>query len=192
MADGHGRYRASLASWGAAIDDQLRSWPEHPSQLDSEIVSSDAHEDVLLELGASYPFLADATHRRARAAAKALTGAANSWDYQDENAYASLLFALRRTLATVVELTGDGPPEAMTTEWSRPMSKSEAARLLECPVRKKAEWMTKCIEDGIYRARQITRQQYEFDLGTIDQSVREKFRRSASTAAASVHQLPTK
>ncbi len=87
-----------------------------------------------------------------------------------------LLEILRGVAPPATDSGAEGEAGEEEVEWSRPMSKKEAAKLLKCPHTKKSEWITKLIEDGTLRAKQMTRQTWRFDLSTVDQAVRDQFR----------------
>ena len=67
--------------------------------------------------------------------------------------------------------------QAADAEWSRPMSLSEAARLLGCKDSKRSGYMRALMDDDLIKGRKINRQKWEFRLDTVDSAVRDKFGR---------------
>lgn len=55
------------------------------------------------------------------------------------------------------ETVGDPDQLLDLTEWTRPMSKSEAARYLNCPVKKKAAWINQRVKDGTLKIKPLDR-----------------------------------
>ncbi|MEO2047196.1 MAG: hypothetical protein ABGX16_11560 [Pirellulales bacterium] len=70
--------------------------------------------------------------------------------------------------------------DELEIEWTRPMSKKEAAKHLNCPVSKKAQWISNCVKDGELKIRQLTRQSFQFNLDFFPLEIRDKLRTTSA------------
>jgi hypothetical protein len=59
--------------------------------------------------------------------------------------------------------------------WSKWLNNSEAAKLLGCDDSKKAAWLNRKIEKGVYRVERDGRQKIRFDMATIPAELHAKF-----------------